>query len=110
MQPASSFVTPEQLAEHRDVTPEWVRMQCQTGKLEGAVRDRGRWRIPASHMERNGVPDEWVSASEVASHFDVTAEAIRRRCREGLIGTVRVGRRWMVERAEFDRLIVEGLP
>ncbi len=46
----------------------------------------------------------YYSPEEVAAYYDVTAETIRRLCRENKIpGAVQVGKQWRIPRAYLQR-------
>jgi excisionase family DNA binding protein len=53
--------------------------------------------------------DEFIRADEIADHFRISAETVRRWCRTGKLTAVRIGRRWMIQRNIFEHLTKHGL-
>ena len=55
--------------------------------------------------------DRFVAPEVIADYFDITEEAVRRRCREGLIpGAIKAGRLWRIPTGTADSIMQNGLP
>ena len=49
----SVFVSPEEVATYFGVTAETVRRLCREGKIPGARKFGGQWRIPRSFLSND---------------------------------------------------------
>lgn len=51
-------LTPAEVADLLDVTPQWIRRECARGRFPGAtqVNGRGDWRIPPRAVRLHQVP------------------------------------------------------
>jgi len=105
MRHSEQYVSTSEVADHLGVTADSVRKQCRKGLIKGARLIGRQWFIPATQLKEGAVPDDPVTVDEVASYFGVSEEAVRRRCRQGLIGTISNRRgRVLIERSVFAEL------
>ncbi len=49
----SAYVSPEEAATYFGLTPETIRRLCRAGKIPGARRVGGVWRIPRSFLQED---------------------------------------------------------
>jgi excisionase family DNA binding protein len=52
---------------------------------------------------------DFVTTDCIAEKFGLDRQAVRRHIRQGAINAIRVGRKYLVTQAEYERILREGL-
>ena len=92
-------MTVNQAARILRVTPRTVYKMVACGILKGHKRG-GRWVVDSPPFR-----EPTLTIAAVAQALQVSEQMIRRLCRDGRVGAVKIGRQWRMDFNEAARLV-----